>query len=46
MKLNIYTPDINDDDGADFLRDEREDWIRSGRKEEAEREVLGNYEEE
>ena len=34
------------DDGGDFLRDEYEDWVRSGRKEEAEFEALEYYEEE
>jgi len=44
MEIKI---NINDkDDGGDFLRDEYEDWVRSGRKEEAEEEMLRDYEEE
>ena len=34
---------INKDDGDDFLRDEYEDWVASGRKEEAELEALEDY---
>ena len=29
-----------EDDGSDFLRDQHEDWVASGRKEEAEREAF------
>ena len=36
----------NDDDGGDFLRDQHEDWVASGRKEETELEALRFYEEE
>ena len=46
MEINFYTPDINDDDGGDFLRDQYEDWVRSGRKEKADLEALGFYDEE
>jgi len=46
MEINFYTPCIPEDDGGDFLRDEYEDWVRSGRKEEAEEEMLRDYEEE
>ena len=47
MEINFYTPNIYEpDDGGDFLRDEYEDWVRSGRKEEVEREALGFYDEE
>ena len=47
MEINFYTPNICEpDDGGDFLRDEYEDWIRSGRKEEAEFEMLRDYEED
>ena len=35
-----YWHDKNDDDGGDFLRDQHEDWVASGRKEEAELEAL------
>ncbi len=34
-----YWHDKNDDDGGDFLRDQHEDWVASGRKEEAELEA-------
>ena len=37
---------INKDDGDDFLRDEFEDWVASGRKEEAEFEALEDYRKE
>ena len=37
---------LDDDDGGDFLRDEYEDWVWSGGKEEAEFEALGFYDEE
>ena len=47
MEINFYTPNICEpDDGGDFLRDEYEDWVRSGRKEEAEFEALGYYDRE
>jgi len=42
MRIKIQ---IDEDDGGDFLRDEYEDWVRSGGKEEVEFEMLRDYEE-
>ena len=46
MRTKKYFYGIDEDDGGDFLRDQHEDWVRSGRKEEAELEALGFYGEE